>query len=260
MGARGSPLSGDGLLDSAYMAPRLTALPRGQLMEMRAAGLEIVECQRVLAKGGLNIVGELLRGAGTFVEYDHYPADDVFDAESASQYYYHAHRGLVGEHGHFHTFLRLAGMPPGVAPSALPHVEPWPDGDDTLAHLISISMDAYGAPIAFFAPNRWVAGDTWYAADDVISMLDRFRINHANPSWPVNRWLGAMFVLFRPHIIELLLERDRMITLWRRRRPGEDVLEDREIEILASLPVSVESTLVEVEKALAAPAIRGAGA
>ena len=218
---------------------------------MRAAGNEIMECQRVLAKGGLNIVGELLRGAGTFVELDHYPDDDVFDTDSKAQYYYHAHRGLPGEHGHFHTYLRAPGMPPGVAPSVVPHVEAWPEGHDALAHLISISMDAYGLPIGLFAPNRWVAGDTWYPADDVIAMLDRFRIDHAYPSWPVNRWIGAMFGLYRPHIVELLHERDRRIDEARSMRPGEDVLEDRALEILAYMPISVEATLAEVDAALA---------
>lgn len=233
------------------MGAPFPSLGGAQLEAMRAAGLEIVECQRVLAKGGLNIVGELLRGAGTFVEYNHYPEDDVFDNESGAQYYYHAHRGLAGEHGHFHTFLRAPGMPPGVAPSPAPHTEPWPSGDEALAHLISISMDPYGLPIGLFAPNRWVAGDSWYPARDVIAMLERFRIDHAQPSWPVNRWLSAMFILFRPQIVRLLLERDRVIEAWRRKLPGEDVLENRELEILAQHPISIESTLVDVSAALA---------
>jgi hypothetical protein len=240
----------EGARTAALAPPRVASLPRIQLEAMRAAGLEIGECQRVLAKGGLNIVGELLRGAGTFVEYDHNPQGDIFDDESHAQYYYHAHRGLAGEHGHFHTFLRRPGMPPGVAQSEAPHDEPWPSGDEALAHLISISMDAYGAPIGLFAPNRWVAGDTWYPGHDVIAMLDRFRIDHANPSWPVNRWLSAMFVLYRPQIVDLLLERDRVIEAWRRKLPGEDVLENREIEILAQLPISLESTLAGLDAAL----------
>ena len=248
MGAR--LLAVAGAQAAALAPPRLASLALVQLEAMRAAGLETVECRRVLAKGGLNIVGELLRGRGTFVEYDHYPEDDVFDAESGAQYYYHAHRGLAGEHGHFHTFLRRPGMPPGVAPSAVAHAEPWPSGDDALAHLISISMDAYGEPIGLFAPNRWVAGDTWYPAHDVIAMLDQFRIDHANPSWPVNRWLSAMFILFRPQIVDLLLERDRVIEAWRKKLPGEDVLERRELEILAQLPISVESTLAALDAAL----------
>lgn len=248
----GAPLSTLAGMDAAALAPPLLAsLPRKQLAAMRAAGAEIIECQRVLARGGLNIVGELLRGAGPFIEYDHYPEDDVFDAESGAQYYYHAHRGLAGEHGHFHTFLRAPGMPPGVVPSDAAHAESWPSGNDALAHLISISMDAYGAPIGLFAPNRWVTGDTWYCARDVIAMLERFQVDHASPSWPVNRWLTAMLVLFRPHIEGLLLERDRVIEAWRSEMPGTDVLEDRRLEILAYLPISVGVTLSGLATAFA---------
>jgi hypothetical protein len=137
-------------------------------------------------------------------------------------------------------------MPAGLAPLDVPHAEPWPAGDEALAHLIAISMDGYGTPIGLFAPNRWVTGDTWYAARDVIAMLERFRIGHAWPSWPVNRWLGAMFVLYRPHIEALLLERDRAIAGWRAALPGEDVLERRDLEILVHLPISVDETLAEL--------------
>ena len=38
----------------------LTALGRERLEAMRAAGEEILECRRVLLKGGLNVVGEML--------------------------------------------------------------------------------------------------------------------------------------------------------------------------------------------------------
>ena len=53
--------------------PAIGSLRRGQLQDMLAAGEEILECYRVLAKGGLNIVGELLKDQGTFYEYDHCP-------------------------------------------------------------------------------------------------------------------------------------------------------------------------------------------
>jgi hypothetical protein len=228
----------------------IAALPRAQLETMHAAGVEILECYRVLRKAGLNVVGEMLRGAGTFYEYNHYPENDVYDRETHAQYYYHAHRGLEGEHGHFHTFLRKAGMPRGISPLDVPHEEPWPEGDESLAHLIAISMDAYGYPIGLFAPNRWVTADAWYGAADLIAMLERFRIDHAYPSWPVNRWISAMLVLFRPHIETLLAERDRVVARWREALPGEDVLERRELEILSSTPISVDATLAEVSAAL----------
>ena len=86
-------------------------LSQQDLEEMWSAGQQVLNCYRVLAKSNDNIVGELLKGQGTFYEMDHYPPGDVFDSETNSQYYYHAHRG--GEHGHFHTFLRSDGMPAG---------------------------------------------------------------------------------------------------------------------------------------------------
>ena len=230
--------------------PRLAGLPRVQLRAMQAAGAQALECQRVLERGGLNLVGEALRGQGTFYEYNHYPENDVYDDKSHAQYYYHSHRGLSGEHGHFHTFLRRAGMPSGVAPADLPHEEPWPSEGEALAHLIAFSMDRYGRLIGLFAPNRWVAGDTWYPAEHLIAMLDGFRIDHAWPSWPLNRWLGAMFVLYRPHIEALLRARDRSVARWRADLPGEDVLERRELEVLAFLPVSIDETRAALSAAL----------
>ncbi len=218
--------------------PALAALPKRRLLAMLMAGAEALECCRVLARGGLNLVGEVLRGQGAFVEYAHYPENDVYDADTHSQYYYHAHR--AGEHGHFHTFLRVStgnreGSPAGDGPDS---GEP--------VHLIVISMDAYGWPIGLFATNHWVCGGAWRSAEEVIALLPRFRIDHAYPSWPVNRWIGAMMVLFQPHIEALLRHRDRVIAGWARAHPGADVLEDRNLEITGYLPISVEEVVSEV--------------
>lgn len=233
--------------DEAPASPLARALTSAQRRRMIDAGAEIVECYRVLSKGGLNIVGEVLRGQGPFVELDHYPTDDVFDDETASQYYYHAHR--AGEHGHFHTFLRARGMPEGVAPLHYPQAtEAWPAGDDALSHLIAISMDAYGFPIGLFATNRWVTDETWYPCHDVTRMLDRYAIDHAFPSWPVNRWITAMLILFRPHIETLLSQRDAVIARWRQESSG-DVFENRDLEMTGYLPIDVDGWLRELAAA-----------
>ena len=218
--------------------PALALLPRARLRAMLMAGAEVLECHRVLTKGGANLVSEVLRGQGTFVEYQHYPPDDVFDPDTHAQYYYHAHR--PGEHGHFHTFLRVGtakreGSPAGDGPDS---GEP--------VHLIAISMDAYGWPIGLFATNHWVCGGAWLPAKNVIEILPAFRIDHAYPSWPVNRWIGAMMVLFRPHIEALIRHRDEVISEWARRHPETDVFEDRELGVTGILPISVEETVREV--------------
>ncbi len=232
------------------MIDDLSQLARSRLEEMAAAGDEILECYRVLQKAGANIVGEVLKGQGTFTEWNHYPEGDVYDSETHSQYYYHAHRGSENEHGHFHTFLRQPGMPPGVRRVRYRGKEKWPTGKDALSHLIAISMDAHGYPIRLFSTNRWVTGETWYAAKDVCAMLERFVIDHAYPSWPTNRWLGAMFRLFSPQIAALVEERDRSVASWREQHPDSDVFEDRELDVTSALDISVEAQIEKVRSAL----------
>ena len=230
----------------------LDGVTRVELERMCEAGREVRECLRVLGNADLNLVGECLRGQGTFYELDHYPEGDVYDHHTHAQYYYHAHRGSDGEHGHFHTFLRAKGLPEGVRPVAHQGDEPWPRGDEVLSHLVAISMDRFGFPIGLFTTNRWVTGENWFVACDVERMLDRFRIYHAHPSWPLNRWLGAMVVLFRPTVVALLHERDAVLEDWRARHPGCDAFEDRALEIMSRRPIDTDAQIAEVERRLTA--------
>ena len=225
---------------------------RAELDRMAAAGAEVLECVRVLEKTGDNIVGELLRGQGTFYEWNHYPDGDVYDRASHAQYYYHAHpkEERPGEHGHFHTFLRPKGMPARMKPAELAGNELLGGENDALSHIIAISMDAQGTPIGLFTTNRWVTGETWYAAKDVVEMIDLFHIDQARPSWPVNRWITAMIQLFRPQIGELLCRRDDVIAGWKPGRAGRDVFEDRKLEITSQMAISVPDQIRRVRESL----------
>lgn len=214
--------------------PRLATLTDAQLEISLAAIDDIRECYRVLEKGGLNVVGEVLKDQGPFYEMDHYPKEDVYDRDTASQYYYHAHREDHAEHGHFHLFLRDASLPEGVEPAM------GPTGEERVAHLVAISMDAWGYPTDLFAVNRWVTDESWLTATTITTVLDRFAIDHAYPSWPVNRWLTAMVRGFRPQIEALLHHRDELIEQ-RREQSLEQVLEDRSLEITGTIPIDVES-------------------
>ncbi|HEX7969760.1 MAG TPA: hypothetical protein VF502_16170, partial [Stellaceae bacterium] len=193
----------------------LIRLGPAALEAMMVGGHEALECQRVLAKTGDTILGEVLRGAGSIAEWKHYPEGDVYDPETHAQYFYHAHppaQRPAREHGHFHTFLRPRGMPPGTRPLMMPElaiadapaapegppVPPAPQpnqgaDNDEVSHLVGIAMDADGTPVQLFTTNRWVTGETWYAAADVVAMLDRFAVDLARPSWPLNRWISALF-------------------------------------------------------------------
>jgi len=231
----------------------LDSLPQAELEALADAAREVNLCMRVLAKTGDNVVGEVLRGAGPFYEWRHYPSNDVYDSEFHAQYYYHAHppeERVDGEHGHFHTFLRPLGMPPGIAPVPLPDLEPDKDGNDALSHLVGISMDKAGWPIRLFTTNRWVTGETWYKAADVIRMLDSFTIDHARPSWPLNRWITALLRLYRPAIEELLTQRDQTIATWQAANPDVFVYEDRRLEVTSEMEVSLPEYIQRVEQAM----------
>lgn len=245
----------DARIRSAAVASALSleALPRAQLEAMASAGAEVMEIHRLLAKTGDNVVGELLKHHGTFYEWDHYPPGDVYDHETHGQFYYHAHAAdqrFSGEHGHFHTFVRPRGMPPGIRPAPVPGFVPPADPNDALSHLVAIAMTPAGLPFRLFTVNRWVTGEVWYRAEDVVRLLDVFRIDHTQPSWPVNRWISAMIVLFKPQIAALLAARDAKVASWQEQNPGSDVFEDRDLEVTSFLDISVEDQVQAVTCAL----------
>ncbi len=231
----------------------LNQLSQGELESMAEAGHEIIEIYRLLAKTDDNLVGELIKNHETFFEWDHYPPGDVYDRESHAQYYYHAHpieERFEGEHGHFHTFIRPRGMPPGIKPAPVPGYEAPEDPDDELSHLIAISMDNRGFPFRLFTVNRWVTGEVWYTAEDVSSLLDCFTIDHTQPSWPVNRWISAMIRLYKPQIVRLVVDRDAAVSKWVDRYPKRDIYEDRDLEVTSFLDISVEDHVRAIARAL----------
>ncbi len=222
----------------------LARLPRTELLRLAEAGQEVAEIQRVLGKTGDNVVGELLREETSFYEWDHYPSGDVHDSETGAQFYYHAHAAeerFADEHGHFHAFVRPARRPQG---------QPAGHGQDLLCHLVAIAMNAEGEPFRLFTVNRWVTGETWYPAAEALALLDAFEVRLGRPSFATNRWIGACVRLFRPQVVALVQARDRVVADWRRRYPGRDVLEDRQLEVTSTLEVSVEGQLRAVAAAL----------
>jgi hypothetical protein len=217
---------------------------------MRAAGAEVRECRRVLEKGGLNVVGEVLRGQGEFVEFDHYPADDVFDAGNAVAVLLPRPprcRGRARPLPHLPARARHAG---GHGPVPYAGAEPWPAGDEALSHLVAISMDAYGESIGLFTVNRWVTGDAWYAAGRRHPHARSLRHRPRQPVLAGEPLDHAMLRLFRPQIEALILARDAALADWARGHPGQDVFEDRELEITSQAAISVEEQIAAVEAAL----------
>jgi hypothetical protein len=285
-------------------------LSRAALDAMASAGRALLECRRAMASSGTSPLAEALQGAAPIYEWRHYPGGDIYDAASHAQYFYHAHppderRAPDGgqEHGHFHTFLRARGMPPGARPLVMPEfavannpaapkaplipsapetaageeADPWshlvavannpaapkapliPSAPATAAgekadpwsHLVAIAMDATGAPLRFFTTNRWVTGETWYPAADVVQMLDRFALGEGGPSPLLNRWIAALLGLYKPQLVELIGRRDAAVMDWRRRRRAKvHVLEDQRLEVTSVLPIDLDTQIAQIDAAL----------
>lgn len=226
---------------------------RAELEVMAAAGAEVMTCQRVLAKTNDTLLTELLRHEGEFHPRAHYPVGDVYDPEYHAQYYFHAHpagEAYGAEYGHFHTFLRPYGMPDDVAPADVPDDRPAPGPNEALSHLIGISVDGAGQPLMLFTTNRWVTGETWYEAADVVRMLPNFAIDHARPSWVVNRWITAMVALFRPQIERLLRQRDEALAAWRADNRGGFPFEVRTLEMPSHQAISVPDQVAAARAAV----------
>jgi len=235
-----------------------------------AAAAALLELDAMLGAGG--VLDKVIGAGGGFEVGTHYPPGEVHDPRTEAQYYYHAHVDIPTDapakppsrgpdHGHFHVFLGAGGMPLGVAPLVLPEMALAPPlaGPSSLArlaterarrergpvsHLIAITLDAAGQPIALFTTNRWVTGETWYRAPDVVRMLDAFAFTAELSEEPVNRWLSALLVFYRNEIEQLIHARDEAVMDWRRRRRGRvHVFDDRRLEVTSSLPIDLRRDL-----------------
>ncbi len=233
-----------------------------ELARMHDAAAVLAECRRWFAANPPGLLGEIAAGERPFAEWRHYPAGEVYDPHTHAQYFYHVHPAagrLAREHGHFHTFLRAEGIPAGMAPVVLPETavadaaRPLPQAAplkqgtrDEVAHLVAITLDPRGEPVRLFTTNRWVTGETWYRADDVVRMLDHFAIGEVGGSAVLSRWIVAMVALFRPQIAALLRARDETMMAWRRRRRAI-VFEDVRLEIVSSVDIDIDAQLALLE-------------
>ncbi|MBD3803681.1 MAG: hypothetical protein IE919_10645 [Thioclava sp.] len=220
--------------------PAIERLPRARLEEMHDAAETVLECETVLAKSGMSVVSEVLRGQGDFLTWERYPRGDVFDTETHCHYFYHAHDAremAQGENGHFHLFMRPEGIIPGLEPWDLPGARIPEDGASRFVHIGAISVDAQGRALRIFTTNRWVTDECFYRAEDVIRLLDHFAIELAHPNWAVNLWLSGMVTLYRPQVEALLRARDAQIGARLAEHPGSDVLEDRGLQNITEWPV-----------------------
>ncbi|MEQ9813048.1 MAG: hypothetical protein RLO50_09710 [Azospirillaceae bacterium] len=215
------------------------SLPREELRRMDRALREAFVCQSVLARTGHTVASDLHRPVESIDDWHHYPSGDVYDETTRGQYYFHRHPlGLRpdGEAGHFHLFMRGVG----------------PDGKvgADCHHIVAVSIDIFGNVTRLFTTNLWVTGESWLPAERLHPLVDRFAIEHAQPSWPTNRWVSAVVAAFAGDIHRLIDARDAALAEAAAGRGLETVFEDREVEILSEMAVDLPARLSALTTAM----------
>lgn len=190
------------------------------------AAQELASIQMRYADTGRTLSEAALGGARDFVEWRHYPNNDLVDKKSGYEFYYHAHpkdHMPKGEHGHFHVIKR--------------------DGE-RFHHLIGIALDQKGLPTRLFTTNQWVTGENMLDANRVMKSVKGFEMSTKGRMAPVCKWIGYLIQLFSFEIEELMLERDQKIALLASEYGDRDlVLNLREHHVLTECKINLMGRL-----------------
>lgn len=182
---------------------------------------KIIDIIESLKAEGSNVVKKVMNGKTyVFDPYTHYPYDGgISDEKTGYRIFFHAHR--PNEYGHFHTFAT--------------------DENGDLVHLILISMDEEGVPIALATVNKWVTGDKFVKLDKLKNLLDNFQMDSKLfVEKRVVEFVYNMLNAYKETIYELFEERDKWITDYVNKNFNEP-FEDREFEVLSERKIDIIS-------------------
>lgn len=217
--------------------PDLDLVADTDLWRMSQASTALLELINDAYEMGRPIITELI-GDTPISQWEHYPADDLFDPKARVLIFYHAHcpedRQSV-EHGHFHCFVECSDVDPDLRPLAKPRKRT----GRRLCHIAGISVDMRGVPTSLFAPNQWVAGGWLYPASVASELVRRYSLVDKDAP-RVFQWIARLITLFEPEIGVMLRERDRQLGagVGARRRAR-----DRALEILAEVQIDIDAQI-----------------
>lgn len=225
-----------------YREGEVGVLATGQ-RELAERFVALCDAMKIGSAGLLDsLVGNTLRRRGKIPidEARHFPADDVLDSRSGAQYFLHRHAaGTFPVSLHVHFFRRWS--PPELDLSA---------GETISTHLAALELDRKGKPVGWFAVNQWVVGDYWRPADDSVRLFLDWSLNEPDQGRGddipalCHQWLAAYLQLsLGPTIEPLLRQRDALLDRLVEAKPGINVLEDREHEVMAYSRVDFDKQL-----------------
>jgi hypothetical protein len=185
--------------------------------------MELNAATSSLAEQGTNAALAALDGQKRVLDpYRHYPSEaGIIDPETGHRFFFHAHRDK--EFGHFHTFAR--------------------DQYGAPVHLVMISMNEQGAPIALGTVNQWVTGTRHIAAAQMRPFIDTFKMSPTCYKQPdLVRFVTETIAAYRSEIDTLYRERDTWLERYRSQNTGDpfkdkahEVLSQRSIDPLKSI-------------------------
>lgn len=209
-------------------------------MTPREAAQELLDATTAMYHGGAPLMRRIILADEAVRLWDHYPdpEQDIVCAKTGSRYFYHVHppgERAGDEHGHFHLFLPRTSMAdPSAAKLAPPGRE---HSDADVVHIVALSVNPTGLPIALFTVNRWVTDEWLFPAPAIISALDRFALQQTRGDALVDRWLTAAVYLCRPLIVDVLLARDNALAA------ADWAGEDRALEVLSTVDLDLSALL-----------------
>lgn len=190
------------------------------------AAQEVARIQLRYAESGRTLNEAALCGASEFIEWQHYPRNDLVDEVSGYEFYYHAHSADEmpnEEHGHFHVIKR---------------------DEQSFHHLIGIALNQRGLPVRLFTTNQWVTGEDMAQSTLVIKSVREFEMLVKGRMSLVSKWIDATIQLFAKEIEELILERDQKIAqLVAKHGNRELVLNSREHHVLTETKIDLMGRL-----------------
>lgn len=192
------------------------------------AAQELASIQMKYADDGRTLNEAVLCGAKDFVEWQHYPSNDLVDKSTGYEFYYHAHSAddrVPGEHGHFHVIKRE---------------------NDSFQHLIGIALDQKGLPVRLFTTNQWVTGEEIVEARLVMHAIKGFEMTVMGRMAPVSKWIRAFMRLFYSEIEDLVMKRDKKILQLESSLGSKDLaLNARSHHVLTECKIDLISRLSE---------------
>lgn len=180
----------------------------------------VIDIIEGLRSEGSNVVKKVMNGKTyVFDPYNHYPYDGgITDEKTGYRIFFHAHR--PNEYGHFHTFAT--------------------DENGDLIHLVLISMDEEGRPIAIATVNRWVTDDKYVKADFLKKLLNNFQMDSKLfVEQRVVEFVYNIINAYKEAIYNLFDERDEWIKEYVNKNFSEP-FEDRDYEILSERKISLD--------------------